>query len=536
MTKILDQYGREIEDRAFSGTRDPEEWLLDAFGVTPSSSGERISPAVAMRITAFYACVRNISEDLAKLPKGIKRRDGKNRMDLPDHPVSRVMRHPSKLMNRHVFWQTFFAHALSTHGGFAYIVRDGAGRPAELVLLDPLSVQVLVSQDDGMPYFHVAGMRANEVLLPSEVFHVMGLSYSGVDGYTLPSLAKEVLGVAMALQKFRGKFFANGATASGILEHPAELSESAAKRLREGWKRLYGGSENSHAVITLEEGMKFHQISIDPERAELSSLLSTSVEEIARYFRMPPHKIGHLERATFSNIEHQGLEYDRDTLDPWADKWRAEVEHKLLSQAERDDGLYPYMNLNALMRADTPTRVAYYKDMYYMGVYSANEIRELEDEPPVEDGDRRFVQQNLVPADRVDDKIAAPNPGAGAQPQPQPQAAFQRMLEWKLSDILRFEIRNMNTAKNIDSFYGKHLANVAEIISDAVEVVGLGLGASIDAKALAMNYADLHVKRSRADIENEDFSEWQNGARACAAAASIMEEIQCNTGVSATAP
>lgn len=529
---LFDAYGRAIEKRATS--KHPEDWLLEAFGATKSTAGERITPAIAMTVMAFFACVRNISEDIAKLPKKVRRTLNPGNEYLPDHPVNLLMRAPSRYMNRHVFWQTLISHALTYHGGFAYIVRNGAGQPIELVLLDPQSVQVRISYQTGEHYYHVTGMRANEVLFPSEVIHLMGLSHTGIDGFTMPMLAKQLLGAAVALQKYRGSFFGNGAAPSGVLTHPALLSAEASERLRRQFMSRYAGAENAHGIVTLEEGMTWAQTSIDPERAQMVELTNVTVEDICRIYRMPPHKIQHLANATFSNIEHQGLEYDRDTLDPWADKLRAELEFKLLTMNEVRSGVHVYVNLNALMRADVATRTQHYKEMYYMGAYSANRVLELEDENPVPDGNRRFVQQNLIPADRVDDildaKAAPPSaPAAPAAEKPAPTAAFQRVLEYKIADILRVELQRARSAKDPGDYYKKHEGFVEEHITCYIGTVLDGLCIAANARAIAAEYAAIHCAESLRYLELGDMTEWQDGSRARYAAECLMEEITtCN--------
>lgn len=527
MINILDAYGRPVEERA--NLKEPPDWLRDILVGTRSTSGESVNPKVAMTVMAFYACVRNISEDIAKLPKKIRQKNGNIRQDLNNHPVSRILRRPNEINDRHSFWQTIIAHALTYKGGFAEIVRDGAGRPTALYLLDPTSVNIVTDNVTGAPMYHITGMPPNMLMTQDRVLHIHGLGYDGVTGYTVPQLAKELLGASIALQKYRGAFFGNGAQPSGILTHPAALSDLAQERLRRQFKERFTGAENSHGILTLEEGMTWTQLSVNPENAQMVELTNVTVEDICRIYRMPPHKIQHLEKATFSNIEHQGLEYDRDTLDPWVDKLRSQIDFKLILPEEQDAGVSTYINMNALHRADIATRTQHYKDMYYLGAYNANRILDLEDENPVDGGDRYFVQQNLIPADMVDEQFASePEP---VEPMaPDMRSSFTMIMERCISNILRVEADKAKRGRALPEFYQTHKKRVCDQVADYIRCVSVGLGKTVDAIGIADQYAAFHCIQSIGNVENGNLTTWHDGTRARDAAELIIEEIyKCNT-------
>jgi hypothetical protein len=239
---------------------------------------------------------------------------------------------------------------------------------------------------------------------------------------------------------------------------------------------------------------------------------------------MPPHKIQHLANATFSNIEHQGLEYDRDTLDPWADKLRAEIEFKLLTPTELDAGVHAYINLNALMRADLAARTAHYKEMYYMSAYSPNRILELEDENPVPFGDRHYVQSNMVPV-----AMAGQTPGAAPAPDPDDtnnvQAGFRQILAAKIHDLIRGDINGARKSKDPVAFLSTREAYIAEHMAPYISAVMAGLGVAGDARAMSVTYAAIHCAETRQQLSNDIHDD----NRAATAAADLMEAIQCNT-------
>lgn len=532
---LYDAYGRVIESR--NTYKHPSDWLRDSLtGGNTSTAGESVSSASALTVMAFFACVRNISEDIAKLPMTVRQQRGRSSVELPTHPVARLIRKPSSEMSPHAFWEAFISHAIMYQNGFAERLQSEDGGD-KFVLLDPVKARIVRHPDTGKLYVHVRGeMNTREGLDIMQVINLHGLGPDGISGYSVSTLARELLGSAIALQKYRGAFFGNGAQPSGILTHPAALSDVAQERLRRQFKERYSGASASHSVMTLEEGMTWQQVSIDPERAQMVDLTHITVEDICRIFRMPPHKIQHLQNATFSNIEHQGLEYDRDTLDPWVQRLRSELNFKLFSDRERDAGIGIHINLNALMRADIATRTAYFKDMYYMGAMSAADISELEDRPQPPNGDRYFVQGNLVPADKVDTVLAAKSmPAAPADTSKgdsnRTHDALAAMLAGNIATLFPIEIDRAwkRTRSEAESFYsdGERVNYIRKRLRDPVVAAAYAMSANIDVDSLIDEYAAMHCAQSRCDIESGNIQTWNDGTRAAAAARWIMEQLQC---------
>jgi hypothetical protein len=220
------------------------------------------------------------------------------------------------------------------------------------------------------------------------------LGFDGLVGYNVIRYARECLGAALATQKLAGSLFGNGIRASGTLEHPGKLKEDAQKRLRDSFSQ-YQGSDSALRLMILEEGMKFNQTTIPPEEAQFLESRQFSVSEICRWFRMPPHKVADLTRATFSNIEQQSIEYVGDTLMPWLVRWEQEIYRKLLTRQEQRKGLFARHTVNGLLRGDATARANYYKTMREWGVFSADDIRELEEMNPIKEGKGDIYLQPL---------------------------------------------------------------------------------------------------------------------------------------------
>ena len=206
-------------------------------------------------------------------------------------------------------------------------------------------------------------------------------------GYSPITLAKDCIGLGLAAERFGASFFSNGARLGGILQHPAKLSQEAADRLRESWGNAYGGSGNTGKTAILEEGMNFTQLGIPPDDAQFLETRKFQVDDIARWYGVPPHMVGSMESATFSNIEHQQIEYVTHTLRSWLVRWEQELQRKIYM----DDTIFPQFIVDGLLRGDTKTRYESYRVARETGWLSVNEIRGLENLNPIDGGDQ-FIQ------------------------------------------------------------------------------------------------------------------------------------------------
>lgn len=498
----------------------PDAWLTDALtGGTKASSGERVNEKIAMGLAVYLACIKNISEDIGKLPLGIyKHIEPRGSKRQRTHAADSLLHFsPNNEMTAMSFRETITAHALGYHGGFAEIVFDGAGRPAELWPLDPTTVQVMRANDpDSTLFYMVDGVPMDA----RYILHIHGLGYDGITGYCIARLAKDVIGNALASQKFSGSFFANGMTISGIIEMTRSLSDTAYKRFRESFHMRHGGASNSHKPLILEDGATYKPIAAKPQESQMVETLQMGDEYICGLFRMPPHKVGILRRATNNNIEQQALEYVQDTLLAWLVRWEQEIWRKLLLPRERAD-YFAKHNVNMLLRGDMTARSAFYREMFNIGALSDNDIRELEDLNPVDGGDSHFVNAALVPLDMAatgehlkakQDETPPKQDGSGGNssdpkpPESDPKtnaamkrselnhrreligriaAAHRKSIEQELSSILRVEHDKVTRAsKRKDSyawasdFYrNEHKKHVSERLRPHLEALATGVEA-----------------------------------------------------------
>ena len=371
-----------------------------------SSAGKPVTERSAMQMTAVYACVRILAESVAGLPLHLYRYNNKGGKEkATEHPLFFLLHdEPNPEMTSFVFRETLMTHLLLWGNAYAQVIRNGRG---EIAAMYPLMAnRMRVDRDDfGRLYYEYtcygdeAGKKTCEKvkLAPEDVFHVPGLGFDGLVGYSPIAMAKNAIGMAMACEEFGAKFFANGAAPGGVLEHPGVLKDPA--RVRDSWNATFGGSSNSSKVAVLEEGMKYTPISISPNEAQFLETRKFQIDEIARIFRIPPHMIGDLEKSSFSNIEQQSLEFVKYTVGPWVTRWEQALSRRLLSGQERTRYLIKF-NLDGLLRGDYESRMNGYATARQNGWMSANDIRELENMDKIsaeEGGDLYLVNGSMTP-------------------------------------------------------------------------------------------------------------------------------------------
>jgi len=423
-----------IERRASSigggSLSNPPSWLekLLLGNVDAEEVPVEINERNALSIAAVFACVRAISEDVAKLPLHVYREGEKGKERLRNHPLARLLRdRPNAHMSAFDLRQTVTAHCLTWGNGYVEIVRDGNGRPAELWPLEPDRVEVrrsTVNSDEIVYIYNDPADGKRRTIFEVDALHVKGLGYDGLIGYSVIAWARKSLGLTAAAEKFGSSFFGNSSLPKGVLEHPGVIGEEGQKNLRDSWEKVHRGAANYGKVAILEEGMKFNAITIPPEDAQFLETRQFQIPEACRWFRMPPHKIADLTRATFSNIEHSSIEYVGDTLLPWLVRWEQEIRRKCFTGGEGN--LYAEHLTAALLRGDLKSRYDAYAIGRQWGWLSPDDVREFENLNPIEgDGGKIYlVPANMTNADvfaKVKEPPAAPSttpPGGGATKPP----------------------------------------------------------------------------------------------------------------------
>lgn len=373
------------------------------FGRT--TSGKNVNEMTALQTTAVYACVRILAEAIASLPIHVYKHTDEGKEQDVNHQLYYLLHdEPNPDMTSFVFRETLMSHLLIWGNAYAQIIRDGRGQV--LALYPLLPDRVSVKRDDKGELYYVYQRseednpnfkdKGNIILKKSEVLHVPGLGFDGLIGYSPIAMAKNAVGMTLATEEYGASFFANGANPGGVLEHPGILKDPS--KVRESWNQVYQGTNNSHKVAVLEEGMSYKTIGIPPNEAQFLETRKFQINEIARLYRIPPHMVGDLEKSSFSNIEQQSLEFVKYTLDPWVVRFEQAFQKALLLPDEKKTYFIKF-NVDGLLRGDYQSRMNGYAIGRQNGWLSTNDIRRLEDMNPLskeEGGDLYLVNGNMT--------------------------------------------------------------------------------------------------------------------------------------------
>lgn len=426
-------------------TVQPQDPAVRLVPIPYIQAGVRVDHDQALTYSAIFGAVRVISETIATLSWhafDVSGRGGKQRAT--GNLEGLLNKRPNPEMSGMAFRETMIAWALTWGNGYAEIVRDAAGRPAELWPIAPDRVEVKRTES-GQLLYEISNARGpKSYLMPEQMFHLHGLGFDGRTGYSVITLASRGIGLGIAAEEFGASFFGNNTQLGGVLTHPNTLSDEAYERLRSSWELRHKGAAKSWKPAILEEGMTWHSTGVPPEDAQYLETRKFGVNEVCRWFRIPPHKLGDLDRATFSNIEHQSIEFVSDCLMPWIVRLEQEANTKLISN--RTPGRYTKINVNALLRGDAKTRAEHYQIMQQLGVYSVNEIRELEDMNPIPDGDARIVPMNMTTLEKLVN--AQEEPEQPEEPQVPDMEDIEAVFRFTLKAAIRREINRTENEAN----------------------------------------------------------------------------------------
>lgn len=502
----------------------PADWMVDWFTGGRTTSGVKVDEGKALTLSGYYSAVRAISEDVASLPLHLMGRRGRRKSERRTDPRFDLLQSVANPeLTALQLRETLQAYQLTRGNAFAEIVRDASGMPRELWPITPTRVTMTRAGVAGGLVYTVSVSGAPDAHFDrTGMLHFKGLSLDGVRGLSLLQLARQSLGLALAAEEYGARFYANDARPGGVLQHPGKLSDPARANIRKSWEDLNRGLEQSHRTAILEEGLKWAQVGISNEDAQFLETRRFQVGELARWFRIPPHMLADLERATFSNVEQQSIDYVQHTLRPWLVRTEQTLSMGLLSADERKR-LFWRHKVEGLLRGDTEKRFASYATGRQWGWYSANDIRELEDLNPVAGGDVYLQPLNFVPAgtppELDDDLPPAPTPtppgnGNGvpadrvrdleleernAARRRSVRASFMPVFEDAAARLIRAESRE------VDRLVRDHLEQRGtDSFEDALNLAYNGELRELAARLLGpafRSYADVVMRDALADVE-----------------------------------
>lgn len=427
-----------LNPQAASGMMRPGSSWFGWGNTRRSAAGVYVNEQVAMTYSAVWSATRLLAETVAQLPAMLFERNGDRRERLPEHPVSMLLHHePNPEMDAFTFWDQEANWLVNWGNAYAEIERNSLDEIVSLWPIHPSRVpkeRIFRDRETGEVVFTVLNEGAEPTpIKASEMLHVPGpLSDDGITGKGTLQQAREAIGLGIAAERYGARVFGNSAIPPLAIKVAHNPDEKQRENFRREWHQTYGG-ENQQKTAILGGGADVIRLSFPPEEAQALETRKFTVNDVARWYRVPPHMLGDLDRATFSNIESQGIEFVTYSLMPWLCRFEQAIRRQLLTKDEKRTHFLKF-NVNGLLRGDMAARAAFYQTLWNMGVLSPNMILDLEDMNPIgPQGDKHLVQLNLTTLDKAGE---TPEPPTGLLPPPpviDDQEARQRLIEYQTS-------------------------------------------------------------------------------------------------------
>lgn len=341
------------------------------------SFGVAVTNSAALKVTALYAGIRIRSENIASFPKYVKRRTSEGLVDEPKHPAYRLINvRPNSYTNKFDFWNCINTWLDGWGNAYAIIERDGSGVPVALHQVHPSCVDITLV--NGKKWYRVSMMDSrlsylNGTYPDYKMLHFMLVTLDGIKGVNPILYNAMALGKAIATEKFASEFYERGGNLKAVMETDGHFGDDDFKAFMTHFKE----SSRNFDTPLLEYGVKYKQLSVNPVAAALIQSETLSIQDVCRIINIPPHMVAELSHATFSNIEHQTIQFVQYSLRPTVKRIEDELECKLFFEDERDVYSVKF-SLDGLLRGDTQARSSYYHNAILDGYMSRNEVREME--------------------------------------------------------------------------------------------------------------------------------------------------------------
>lgn len=384
------------------GSRSPvAQWWYEAItAFSPTASRETVTQDTALTYSAVWAATRLLCGTIASLPLPVYQRTeeggSEGREKARGHHLNRVLGFsPNPDMTAHQFRSVMTGWMINSGNAWAEIIRDMHGEVAGLVPIHPARMRIDDSDPTHRRYFVTHDDGTETEYQRSDLFHLPSvITKDGRDGMGVITQARESIGFGLATEKYGAAWFGTGGVPRAVVEHPQKWNDEQRSAFRRDWKRLLSGAEGDKVAL-LTGGGTLKEIGISQEDSQFLQTRQHNIEEIARWYGVPPHMLQHLLRATFDNIEHMGIEFVQYSLIPWLRQWEQAIAWQLMEPGEQEEYFVEH-NVNALLRGDAQTRAEFYSRMVSGGIMTRNEARKLENLDAVDGGDTFLVQGAMV--------------------------------------------------------------------------------------------------------------------------------------------
>lgn len=500
-----------------------------------TTSGESVTEDSALNYSAVWAATRLIAGSGGMLPlKMFKRVPGGGKEEARDRPEWRLVHdRPNPYMSSMMFRSSRLKFQVNCGNAFAEIERNGRG---QIVNLWPIhSTRVELSYEGNQLKYSVKNNNGTRTPFePEEILHVPSMiSDDGICGKGVITHARESIGMGMATERHGAALFGNGARPGFVVKHPKVMSKDARQNFRREWNEIYQGPDNAHKMAILSEGADITPLGFSPEDSQFLATRQHNVEEIARWYGVPPHMIQHLLRATFNNIEHQSVEFVTYSLMPWLVLWEQELNNKLLSDEDRENYFFEHV-VDGLLRGDAYTRAQALQIQAQNGALTIDEWRSTENRNPLPNdlGKLHFVPLNMQTVEQAKMQAEKPpeeNDPMGDEPADDEEPPFDEQRSMPATTpalppvfmdahrsvmvqvfgrLLRKEAQAARRASNkpgeflkwLDEFYAEHESFIATESVPCLRAVYCVVNPKRDVECEAKRLAAQRVKQARSEL------------------------------------
>lgn len=472
--------------------KDPR--LNELFGGASTDSGISVTPDTAMTYSAVYAAVRCIAESVSSLPLNYyERLPGGGKAHAKANPLHTLLHdEPNPEMSSLQWREASMAHLLLHGNSYTEIVRDLEGNVVELWPIDPTIVTPRRT-DSGELYYELN--RGKSFITAGNMLHIPGLSFDGISGMSVIGLARQSLGLSMAIESFGAGYFGRGARPGGVLTFPGQLSPEARQNLRRSFEDLHAGGANSHRVALLEAGLKWEAIGVPPDDSQFLQSREFQIIEVARWFNLPPTKLKDLSKTSYNSLEQMEISFVVDTLRPWLVRWEQQLNRKIIRPKDKGSFFFEF-NVEGILRGDQASRYQAYSVGRNWGWLSVNEIRSKENLNPIgPEGDVYMQPMNMQALGTAPTAAPATDPSLMATPPTPPTLtnppattptrshesiilrllddAGERLQNVECSAVKRFANKPAEFLTKLDHFVSEHRARVVSAYSPVLEAFQL---------------------------------------------------------------
>jgi HK97 family phage portal protein len=382
-------------------TTDKNAWFGE--GGSMSRAGRRVTFDGAMQVSAAYACVNLLAKTLASLPLRMYAKDAKgNSFEAPNHPLNELLEYqPNKWQTAWDFKAMLMMHLCLRGNGYAEIIAGPRGFADTLEPIHPDRVSVDRLPDRTLRYTVMESNGEVRRLLQDEMFHIRSaIAPNGMTGLSCISYARETIGLALAAEQHGSQLFSNGARPSGVLKVPKTMSDPAFKRFKEEWHGQYSGIGNSGKTPILEDGAEFTPIALNAEDSQFLSTREFQIEEIARWFDVPPVMLHHMTKTSSwgTGVEAIMLAFVRNNLMPWLSCWTSAIRRDLILAPNSFEARF---DVEDLQRGDSRAQAEFFSRLVLNGILTRNEARNALGYNPLDGLDKPLVPTNTTTPDNM---------------------------------------------------------------------------------------------------------------------------------------